>query len=358
MCLLIRLILFMVFKKCVFLLAMALFPALLSAQNWENRLSGSHLTSLWNSAALREKPGKDARLLTSLSFGETVESLEEEAFIKEENRSYLKVRSHDGKVGWVHAYLFVKGGALAVVLGDARIYKRPATPSSITSTDFTPGELVVADAVAGEWVSLSGLEKKKSGWINGLDYITLEPAEVEMAALIQEAAREKDLTKRRQRLELLMAAAQSSAPALLPVIRTQLTAAAQPQEAPTPLITDRGIPATSSARALPAAPAPTAAQASILSIRPVETEEGRLMDEVTETGSIYEVKGPENRKNVFFAYHKTLPSGTRIYIQLPDNAGFVELEIINRLRQDNAAALGLSRACTEAIFGTRTPQTV
>ena len=61
----------------------------------------------------------------------------------------------------------------------------------------------------------------------------------------------------------------------------------------------------------------------------------------------------DNRVNStrFYAYHKTLPLGTKVNLLLPENAGFIELEIVGRLNANSTAELGLSPDCVQLVKG-------
>lgn len=53
----------------------------------------------------------------------------------------------------------------------------------------------------------------------------------------------------------------------------------------------------------------------------------------------------------FYAYHKTLPLGTKVNLLIPDNSGYLELEIVGRLDPNSTADVGLSPACVNLIKG-------
>lgn len=64
-----------------------------------------------------------------------------------------------------------------------------------------------------------------------------------------------------------------------------------------------------------------------------------------------EVEDSRVNSTRFYAYHKTLPLGTKINLLIPDNAGYLELEIVGRLDPNSSADIGLSPACTSIIKG-------
>ncbi|MEO1451155.1 MAG: hypothetical protein AAFV07_16615, partial [Bacteroidota bacterium] len=85
---------------------------------------------------------------------------------------------------------------------------------------------------------------------------------------------------------------------------------------------------------------------------------GDLRSFKQEKGAIYQMEPLKRMRTDFYAAHPTLPMGTRVRLAIPDNSGFVELEIVARAPSRNQAILGLPPACVEALFGDRVPRTV
>lgn len=342
---------------------LAALPALVAQASADPAL----YTCVWNNVPVKDAPGKTGANTSVIQFGEAVEFMGDKAYLPEEKRTYIRIRTADGKTGWVHEYLTIPGGSPAVVLGEGVIYKRPATPSTITATRFEAGELVVLEATAGEWISLIGLERKKAGWIQGLDLISTDVRDIELCALMNQARSEKDPLRRTERMQAIAGLAQDA--------RSPLAAsfAAQADEArrlpPAPVYADapaRPAPAqlapvqqepaarsVSRSAVLPAVAPP--AQPALRTQRMIDESTGTEIAYIFETGGAYEVKGPDQPRSVYYAYHKSLPIGSTVRIQVPGNSGFVDLQVVNRLRSDNPNVVGLSRECMEALFGSRSP---
>ena len=53
----------------------------------------------------------------------------------------------------------------------------------------------------------------------------------------------------------------------------------------------------------------------------------------------------------FYGYHKSLPIGTKVRLDIPDNTGFVEVTIVGRLRKSVDAMIGLSPASVLVLSG-------
>ena len=314
------------------------------------------LTCVWNKVPLRKAPGKSGPYVSRVYFGEQVEKVGEEAYLPEEKRTYVKVRSSDGQVGWVHEYLFVSGGTAAVVLQEGQIYERPNTPSTITMKAFVPGEIVVMETAVGDWINLIGREKKKSGWIKGMHKVTSELRDIELATLLESVEAEKDPQKQREKLtELLEKSRQSGSP-LTPMIAQAMSIPGSGQA----LIASRGDevipPAAAPSRSNLVLPRAVAPNLRVEAVR--DPFSGHIQDEIIETGGIYPVQGPAHPRTPFFAYHKSLPIGSRVYVQLPEGQGVIALEVINRLREDNPHVLGLAPGTMQLLFGDKVPEQI
>ncbi|GAB4412830.1 MAG: hypothetical protein OHK0039_19180 [Bacteroidia bacterium] len=300
------------------------------------------LTCAWERVPLRSQPGKTGPYVSHVYFGERVEKMGQEAYMPEEKRTYLQVRSADGKIGWVHEYLFIEGGMPAVVLQEGRIYERPNTPSTITAKSFEPGELVVFEAHAGEWISLIGKEKSKKGWIKGAAKISSDTKDIELAAMLESARKEKDATKRQEKLATLLADASQSQSPLRPLINSYVggqTTTQASHTARTQVVLPRFEPN--------------------MRTRSVEDpQSGRLYNEVLELGSVAEVAVPAAGVRQFAAYHKTLPPGSSVFLQLPYGGGLVELKVQGGLPVESPHALGLSKETIDLLFGSSLPAEV
>jgi len=312
------------------------------------------LTCVWNKVPLRQGPGKTGAYVSRVFFGEQVEKLGEEAYVPEEKRTYVRVRTTDGKSGWVHEYLFVPSGTAAVVLQAGQIYDRPNTPSTITMKSFEPGEIVVMENAVGDWVHLVGREKKKAGWIKGLHKITVDQRDIEFATLLASAREDKPGPKQQEKLAALLEAAQQAGSVLTPLIASLRAGSEGNPE----LIASRGDEAIRVSPSQSSLVLPRAIPADLRTETVRDPFSGQLREETIESGSIYPIQGPASPRTPFYAYHKTLPIGSRVFLRLPGDQGVVALEIVNRLREDNPHMLGMSPASITLLFGDKVPETV
>lgn len=363
----------------LFSFLLVLFPIKPQAQIIDGQ-NGGYLISVFNYAGLHKTPEKKGIKLGTLPFGEQVAFLGETRKVNEENRTrtYLLVESSEGITGWVYEYLFVYNGVPAVVLESARIYSRPNTPSTITKDYFEPGEMViVAGNVVKGWIQLVGKEKKKQGWIEHIEKVTLDENDIKFASLLAtELNDNKKVTKeeRTKALEELLREAQDARSPMATVITQRIDGTATPPpifSAPSssrslPFETKpENIPNQEKARSMQVSEPLTAHQ---LREKLIETTSGKIYTEsvyddytrevieiTVETGGVYEMNTQQNLSTIFYGYHKVLPIGSKVRLEIPDNEGFIELEIIDHLSNQNPNVIGLPRACIEAVFGEKRP---
>ncbi|MEL6132942.1 MAG: hypothetical protein AAFR59_06215, partial [Bacteroidota bacterium] len=84
----------------------------------------------------------------------------------------------------------------------------------------------------------------------------------------------------------------------------------------------------------------------------IDLETNETVQIVRETGTIQPVKA-KNPPNIYYAYHKTLPKGTKIRLEVPGASGkykWVELTVIDRLRSDNPNVVGLGKEVIQKVF--------
>ena len=356
------------------------------------------LTCVWPQIRLLDSPSKIAKQMATIYYGEKVEYLGKRDFIEAENRNYVQVKLFDGKEGWVNEYLFTRNGELAVMMGQGRIYLRPRTVSTITDEFFEPGELVVKGNAVNGWVEITGKEKKKYGWIKESGIISQGEEDLKMAALLDHALSEQDKDKRMAKLANFEKEAKASSSSFYKVIsggevpnslaknsetgvaESTKTSEAAPEEENEALLAysyrSRGLESEGWDGSLDAlkteqeqakevstpAKQPDAKQSAKAIPASIQREE--LIDpqtkekfiHVTETGSIYEVAIPAGMNTIYVAYHKTLPKGSRIQLQFPDNSGYVELEVIGKLKSERPQIIGLPRECVQVVYGTPTTE--
>ncbi|GAB4426227.1 MAG: hypothetical protein OHK0039_44180 [Bacteroidia bacterium] len=68
-----------------------------------------------------------------------------------------------------------------------------------------------------------------------------------------------------------------------------------------------------------------------------------------ESGPYAQIERGDRGDQRFYAAHKTLPIGSRVKVDIPGNAGFLEVEVVARLTATSQALIGLSPAATRIL---------
>lgn len=317
-------------------------------------------------AGMRLQAGKNAQYVEPIKYGQEVKLLGDTAYVPSEARVYMRVQSKSGKIGWVHRFLFEMHANQVVVTRTSQIYGSPGAVTTITTAEFEAGELAAMSDFQEDWILLVGKKKQKKGWIKrsgGVEPVSVSGTDIAIAALMEAALENPDVTGQITGLEAIQQQTGFNKSPLKSVVINKIEALVM-QENQQTANPDYNQRVSSSSTMNNAQPTETtsvlgsAGQRVMASSNPNRAEEsvydsntGQNYVKVTERGSVYVVKGPANANSVFFAYHKDLPKGAKILINVPDNAGFVELEVINKLSQNRTQVIGLSQACLEAIYG-------
>lgn len=83
-----------------------------------------------------------------------------------------------------------------------------------------------------------------------------------------------------------------------------------------------------------------------------------ILGQTIEVGNYMAVEDEAVTDTRYYGYHKNLPVGTIINLHIPNNAGFVQVKIVNRLRADRKELIGLSPACIRLIGKENTTATI
>lgn len=335
---------------------------------------GEFSVCAWDRAELHSDPGTNADVVSSIYFSEEVMHLGREAFVRSgENSNYIWVETEDGKEGWVNDKYFVTGGGNVVLLKDKAIFAKPSTPNSISKYRFDSGELAILTEFANGWVKLTGKKKRKMGWVEGYDAISTEDYDIETAALIDKALANERIEDRREELRTIRDGRSFISPQMREVVDMKLD---QSYRAPKKQVAyndegdiyiddkdyraegedafsqngggfDEGMDRGNSSRGN----VTRSQQGSYISEREVvDMKTGESYIRVEETGTIQPVKA-KNPKNIYYAYHKYLPKGTIVLLEVPGTSSYVPLEVIAPLKSTNKHMIGLGPEVIKAVYG-------
>lgn len=380
-------------KKCLFsfFLIMSSFQ-ILSAQN--------AAVCVYEKAVIRQAPSQKSEMISSISFGKEKVYLTNEKItvIEEKNRIYEKVTTEEGETGWVRQELLVTEGQGAVARVNTIIYPQAnANPQAGFSGEFKEGESLIKTEQEGDFVKVYGFEKKKEGWVLVADLMDGEEEIAESVWLTRAMQEKSDCEKATKMLAVknspmfeinqmtdIVERAYKTADSLCknpPVAKPieqqpanrGLNAQPKPKTPTTKTATSTtkptakaGVspakttskPTTPTARTInPKTNAPTKVVGTAANISAIAKLEGKVGNahKYVEKLQVVEVTDANN-SNKLQCYHNTLPKGAKIMVQLPNNEGEVELEVIGGLK--TKAGLGLTNPTIKRIFGEKIPRFV
>lgn len=353
---------------------------------------GAFFICAWETVRVHEYPNLGSSNVGSIVYTEEVRHNGREAFVRSENRNYLYIETEDGTQGWVNEAFLVQGGGAVVIIDDAAIFSKPNTNTSITNQQFVGGEIVVLSEFRDGWVRLTGKQKQKEGWVQGYDKLSAEHFDIEAATLLASALAIENSDDRMRELRELRGGRSYLSPEMQIVIDRSIASASVPaptynnpntqpytgqvyyddptpaqpaQQLNTPYYangedafsnnsgnnpTRSGNNPNSGSTVLRPAPAAPVNPYAYQEREVVDMASGQTYLRVRETGSIQPVKA-KKPSTEFYAYHKSLPIGSKVLMAVPGTQMFIELEIIARLRSDNPHMIGLSGETIKAVFG-------
>ncbi len=314
------------------------------------RMDEDSLVCAWPKVGLRDTPGERGQYVQTIYFGEQVR-LYGNNLRRASGKNYIQVETNTGRVGWVDQYYFISEGGLVTLLKNKTIYEAPS-PVTATSGEFKAGDLLIlSDYQDGNWVELVSEGRRKIGWVKGIDEVSFSAIDIEFAKLYQDAIRMGTETQRLRELEKIRRMPDIARSGLEPIITFAALEYSSPgrEAVITDPNTDEIIYYDDGSGEVRGG---ETKQAEVVVEKVIDMETGRYYNRVTETGMIAEVNGPKKPKSIYWAYHKTRPVGSKILLHVPEG-GYLQLEVVARLRKDNPASIGLGKQVLEAIYGTR-----
>lgn len=264
---------------------------------------------------------------------------------------------------------------MAVITEPGKIYKRPRTVSTITDQSFLPGELVVLVSENNGWINLIGREKKKLGWIEGASKVTTSFQEQEIASLFYDAKKKTNPEDRQQALTKLLEEARASRSPLsqaiemeirgqsyqLPLVDSRPSSQTQTRTQPafTSQQTDPFNSRSSYQQSVTNEPefqsgyaSPSSRTDYLNSLNSSTRQQAPSRDGiVTESGRATIISSLSREPDIYYAFHKDLPVGAKLYVDIPGNNGFIELRVVGNLPNNSPFTVGLPVACYDALLG-------
>lgn len=300
----------------------------------------------WDTVSLKAFPAS-SESLSIIYFGEKVQLLGEVAKVPPENKTYHKVISKDEKIGWLPDSILVPQGELVVALRPMRIYKRPATPSTITSHLCTPGERLILAGPSTEWGAFIVKNQGISGWIQDpSNDISKEIIDIELANMMAIANITKDSSQRRKMWHEIIDITQQNQSEMNTILLTAYTQVYPKEGLPT------ASTKTSGTRTASPTPIPRSRQTSE---EFWDKKSEAWLTQIQESGPVHIKSVDTEGSPLFQAAHKSLQIGTKVLLAIPKQQGYVEVEITDSLPEDSPYLLGLSQQMADLFFGVEIP---
>lgn len=322
----------------------------------------------WERIGIMIAPSKTSTQIAAIRFGVDPVTLTDEKIQVQEDRkrTYVKVVLPDGTMGWVNEYLMIPNGEGALIRQTTDVFQNPVDGiTMVRGVAFEAGEPVVKSEFNGAYAFVYGRDRKKSGWVR-VESLIFDAREIRTALLLQKAKEEKNIAKRIEKLDEIRNQSDFSSFEIAYLVNNELSEAQSLFASGTTTIADnRDVVMTTATPTKPmrGGDFSTAKTWSERVIKPGDALENVLVvgDKVYSRNeqklSLIQVTDPtRSNSTAFTCYHKSLPIGSKIQMFFPDNPGFIELEVIGNLKQNDG--LGFAAGTIKRLFGDQIPESV
>ncbi|MEO0898502.1 MAG: hypothetical protein AAFY71_18965 [Bacteroidota bacterium] len=339
---------------------------------------GTKSICAWESAKFYRLPGEKT-IQGTILFGEELIHKGQEALVKEDKINYILVENKEGKVGWVNETFLVKDAGLVVVLDRTRMYGTAGSYASAKDSYFQQGEMAILSDYKDDWLYLVGKMKKKRGWIKGYKMLSIDPQDIAIASMLRKARAKKTRGQQLDALREIGTTRGFMESSLAPIVKSEIRRINRGEEIKedegvvyleedeylpdgedgmdnTTIYYENGLsPDFNELEALNGLKNPNNILEESGNYRLEEQEvvdfsTNRTYIRYRETGKIAPVKA-KNPPSIYYGYHKTLPKGSKVLLEVPGTDKYVELTIIAALRKDNPNMIGLGKELLQAVYG-------
>lgn len=152
-----------------------------------------------DSLPVRDKPGGDAKQISSLHLGESVSLGEKKKGSADPKDRYLKIRLSDGMTGWVLDEGLIKEAITGVIKSNTRIFERPEQ-LTILESKYGFLDMVAIIHIKGEWVEVVGRNRSRRGWIKS-SFVSTNKDDVAAAILVKKQLAKNIHMSRKEKIE-------------------------------------------------------------------------------------------------------------------------------------------------------------
>ena len=249
-----------------------------------------------------------------------------------------------------------------VLTENSTIFQKPKTSVAVTNESFYEGEILILTDFQDGWVKLTSERMERTGWIKGYEILSLEPADLEAAVLLEDALTIESPSERRVAIQSIAQARDGLSLEMANVIRRAADATYDRPPSPRtdpeiPFFPDGedGVPGNTVGDIGDGGFDDTFDEGetrseNYLREKVVDSRTGEYYFRIIESGKVQPVKA-KKPKNIYYAYHKSVPIGESILLEVPGTGSFVQLEVVARLRPDNPNVVGLGGELIKKVFG-------
>lgn len=156
--------------------------------NVKEKLSG---VCIWDGIAIREKPSRNALLISTLNLGESFYYLNTHAIdSSHRNQKYLNIELSDGTIAWAAEFGLIINANTGVIKDKVPIYKRPDL-LTISDEEFSPMDILAITEENDDWLKVTGEKKKLKGWIKK-SYVSINEEDIAFALIAKRVLAAKD----------------------------------------------------------------------------------------------------------------------------------------------------------------------
>jgi hypothetical protein len=161
------------------------------------------LVSIYDDVVVRRQPGESAQPVGLVRFGESVARLDQISPVQSGKRKYVSVRLAGGQLGWIPTDVIVPEGKLAVITNHTKGYVslNPEAARDRGMILFRAAELVVLEAIQGDYILVTSRNAEKSAWVRGIGGLSIDPIDIQIGAKIHEAFSQNNITVRKAQLQ-------------------------------------------------------------------------------------------------------------------------------------------------------------
>ena len=198
----------------------------------EPEVTSTTAICIWDQVSVRDTPDAKGKWLTSISVGEQLEYLGEDASdAQDDKKTYTKVKLTDGTEGWSRKDFIIPDGQVAVFLENNTIYRRP---DLLTKTDdeFSQMDIIAITATQDDWVEVTGKREEgtwiSTGWVKG-NKLSKDATDVAVAKFGRAALNEEDGDKQKEALKDILDNSDLSSSKFIPFIEASYNALNLPE---------------------------------------------------------------------------------------------------------------------------------